>query len=303
MAGTWLRVSLALVAGTLLFAVTGCSDSKSTPAPASAPKPLSLSTPVRLATGDAGVLLVTDYDNNAVLELDPSDLHVVGSIAVAGKPTGLARSGNEVFVGNESKGSVEVYDLASGHYLRRLGASDGLIGLPNGIVVDETAGIVYVVDSASKTIKRFNFDGSSAGADLGGGILASPTALTLDPVNHLLFISDYGEPLASFGDTPSIQILDAGGVLRARIEGATLDFDRPQGLALNGSGKLFVAEGVAGVVLVFDVSDLSAVVKLPSLGSGLLKMPLDVLLDPGSSDLYVTSSLGGEVVVFPGGGA
>ena len=65
----------------------------------------------------------------------------------------------------------------------------------------------------------------------------------------------------------------------------------------------FVAESVAGKIIIFDVSDLNGLNLLPAIGSGELRMPLDVYIDPVTQDLYVTSSLNGKVVVFAGGGA
>lgn len=267
------------------------------------PEILSIATPVRISGLGGDVLLVSDYDNRAVLKLDTRDLSVTGKISVAGRPTGLAWLGNEVFVGNESKGSVEVYDQANGQLLRTLGGGDGVFGLPNGIAIDSVAGIVFVVDSAARAVKQFHLDGSSAGPDIGSGLLAGPTTLTVDTAKQLLFISDYGAPLESFGDTPSIQILNYSGSLHSRIEGTIWDFDRPQGLSFNGEGKLFVAEGLAGKILIFDVSNLAGIARIGELGNGELKMPLDLYIDPVNKDLYTTSSLGAEVVVYAGGGA
>jgi DNA-binding beta-propeller fold protein YncE len=287
----------------LVLTLSGCSESNQTGGPGTVSPTLAMSTPVRVTGTSEGLVLVSDYDKSAVLKLDPVDLRITGTISVSGRPTGLARAGNEVFVGNESKGNVEVYALDSGGYLRRLGGADHLFGLPNGIAIDAAQGMVFVVDSVARVVKQFNLDGSSAGADIGGGLLAGPTALIVDAVNQLLYVSDYGAPTSAFGDTPSIQILNYAGVLVARIEGTTWNFDRPQGLALNGSGKLFVAEGVAGLVLVFDVTNPLSVVSFPSIGSGALNMPLDVYIDPRNNDLFVTSSLNSEVVVYRGGGA
>jgi DNA-binding beta-propeller fold protein YncE len=284
----------------LLGTLLSCSDSSSS---TSTSPSLSIQTPVRLS-GSSETVLISDYDNRSILKMRLSDQALVGEINISGKPTGLAQTSTEVFVGNESRGNVEVYGLDSGQYLRKMGETNRLFTLPNGIAVDESAGLVFIVDTTAKAVKQFLLDGSSAGPDFGVGALTNPTALTIDKTNQWLYVSDFGEPISSFGDTPAIHIIAYGTAAPSvsRIEGVSFDFDRPQGLFLHNN-KLFVAESVAGKVLVFDVSDLASVSQLPAIGAGELKMPLDVFIDVLTGDLYVTSSLNAEVVIFAGGGA
>lgn len=281
--------------------VSGCSDS--TPPPSNSVQ-LSIKTPVRLAGAGAATVFISDYGNNSVLEMRLADQELTSEIKISGKPTGLAWTTAEIFVGNESTGNIEVYDIDTGQYLRRLGTADGLFTLPNAVAVDEGLGIVFAVDTAAGLIRQFNVDGTSAGSDLGVGALSNPTAITIDETNQWIYVSDYGEPVSAFGDTPAIHVIPYGASSPAivRIEGVNFDFDRPQGLTLNND-KLFIVESVAGKVIVFDISDLSSLSQLPAIGSGELKLPLDVYVDPVTDDLYVTSSANGEIVVFAGGGA
>ncbi len=116
-------------------------------------------------------------------------------------------------------------------------------------------------------------------------------------------MSDYGDPSGSFGvNIPArVQIFDYDARDLGGISGT---FSRPQGLAVDGSGHIFLADAFRGVVLVFDRATGSELKILGGFGSGpgQLFLPWDVVIDGTSKDVFVTSNRPGRVEVFRGGG-
>ena len=81
-------------------------------------------------------------------------------------------------------------------------------------------------------------------------------------------------------------------------------FSRPQGLAVNEQGHVYVVDSVRGQVLVFDRDTQQGVTIIGSLGPGpgQLQLPLDIIIDGASKDLHVTSNRNRRIEVFNGMG-
>lgn len=262
-----------------------------------------LRSPVRIAAMDDGPLLVSDYTAGSVCMVNRNTLRVLRCFTVAGRPSGVAWSRGRIYVGNEAAGTVEAYD-PGGRLLFRFGA-EGAVRIPGGIAVDAGSGMIFVSDGFEKNIKVFDRDGvplyTITGDAAGSGQMVNPIEVAVDPARGEILVSDYGDPADTF--PARIRIYDLAGNFITAISGKRSGFSRPQGLSVRG-GLIFVADGMLGQVLVFDRTTLARVRTLGSFGTGpgQLMLPLDVLADPASEDVFVTNNRMGRVERFEKGG-
>lgn len=267
--------------------------------------------PIRLTLTPWGDALVTDYGLERVVHLVPAEggeTADAGGFAVRGKPSGIAWAGGLLFVGNDTTGSVEIHRLhRNGRWQPhgRLGRR-GETPRPTDIATDELHRLVFVLAAGDKRVRVFNFQGEVLGSLSASGpetgLLVNPTAVALDPAALEVFVSDYGDPWA--GTPPSVRIFGYDGSYRGEISGETeqpgFSFSRPQGLAADRTGHLFLVDSLLGQVLVFDRATGLGLATLGSYGSGdgQLLLPLDVAVDPLTGDVLVTDNRNGRLVVF-----
>ncbi len=303
-----LRIIL-LLAGVTFFSlgVTGLSQGKgAVEVKGRKTGPHELYSPIRLAFGADGSLLVSDYRVGAIMTVDPKDRQVTRSFAVQGKPLGVAYAKGRIFVGNDSKACIEVYNRA-GVKLKNFVFSQP-VQKPTDIAVDEKQGYVFVVDAAQKKVKVFNLKGtfirSFPGLDPDN--LVNPTGITVDPAAGEVFVSDYGDITNYI--YPRIQIFDYNGNLLDTIKGKKgmfgVRFSRPQGLAVDDSGHVFMVDCYSGEILVFDRYNGSTLKTMAGYGTdpGQLRLPLDIVIDPSSKDIYVTNNRSAAIEIFKNGG-
>lgn len=287
----------------------------STPAFSAPPFTKQLELPTRIERLPAGGLLISDYVSGRVqLVSEPKtagqrSLHPRpvphawkdSDFDVHGRPLGVAWGFGCVFVGNETTGRVEVYS-PKGEFLNALG-EQGSIRLPNDIAIDEAAGQVLVLDAYEKVVKVFARDGTFLYPLTRPGVLNNPTAMTFDPSTATLLVSDYGALSNSMFRRPSPRILlfgQNGNVLRT----ITGSFARPQGLCLDGAGRLFVADSLEGTVQVINLATGALISTLGASGPAVdrLSLPLDVLYSRESGVLYVADSRNRRVAILTPGG-
>lgn len=262
--------------------------------------------PARLSSGPSGILLVTDYRAQAVFMVSRANTaKVVRSFSIDGRPLGIAWARGRIYVGNETTGAIEVYNPA-GKRMYTLGTAPGSVKQPSDIAVDASRGLVFVVDGQEKRIRVFGLKGSelTAISGIGAGSLVNPIGIALDRMREEILVSDYGHPADSSGErAPSlVHIFDYDGNKIAEISGSGL-FSRPQGLAVE-EGNIYLADGMLGQVLVLDRSSGALVATMGEFGTGpgQLQLPLDVVIDPSSKDVYVTNNRAARIEVFEGGG-
>jgi hypothetical protein len=295
-----------------LGVLTGCSDDGSSasdppsvvePVPPSGPVPIV--SPVRITGFDESTFLVADAGANALSLVSSSTLQPMDSLRLNGKPTAVAYSDGLFFFGNRYNRSVDVLD-AEGNFLYYLGGRAVLFKQINDLAIDGSKKIIYALDTQSALIKSFNFDGSSAGSDIGEGTLEHPTALTVDPINGDILVSDFGEP-----SDPQVWIFNSSGALVDSIVGKTggwfnpqLAFSTPQGLFVDSTNHLYLTDALSGEIKIYSLQNNELVKTLGTVGTGpeQLYYPLDVYVDDVSRDVYVSDNRNGRITVFPGGG-
>jgi len=265
--------------------------------------PPELVQPARIAASPDGDIFVSDYKQNLIFTLG-SDLSVRKYFEVDGKPLGVAWGQGKIFVGNETTQSVEVYNR-NGKLLYDLGMA---VTSPTDIAVDNDRNMVFVSDTQEQVVKVFDTSGTflSQIPAAGQKVLRNPTGIAVDPARSEVIVSDFGDPLKR--EPASVKIYDYDGTFRVVMYGSTVQseyrFSRPQGLALTANGNFMVVDSMLGEVLVFDRNTLQGIRSLGSFGSaeGQLRLPLDVMILPESTDVYVTDNRNGRIDVFRGGG-
>ncbi len=264
-----------------------------------------LQSPVRIALAPSGNLLVSDYLERAIVTLEQRTGEVVRAFPVAGRPLGIAWYRGRFYVGNEATARVEVYDRMGGF----LYALEGTIAQPNDIAVDNRRGVVFVTATQEGTVEVFDAHGAYLYAipavTTDEARLVRPTGIALDREREQVIVSDFGDPAG--GREARVQIYDYAGNYVRGISGeagtSEFQFSRPQGVAVDGAGRVFVVDSLLGQVLVFDGATGAGLKILGSFGTepGQLFLPLDVALDAGSGDVFVTNNRLGRVEVFRGG--
>jgi DNA-binding beta-propeller fold protein YncE len=263
-----------------------------------------LHSPIRLTKTPEGNLLVSDYQLCMIVTVDRKSLKATGWFPVQGKPLGVAYARGHIYVGNTSKKCVEVYARGG----KKLYQLNGVIKQPTDIAIDEKQGLVFVVDAAQKNVKVFNLKGkfirSFPGLDPDN--LVNPTGITVDPAAEEVFVSDYGDTTNSI--YPRIQIFDYDGNLLYTIPGRKgmfgMRFSRPQGLAIDESGHVFMVDCYSGEIMVFDRYNGNTLKVMAGYGTepGQLRLPLDIVIDTGTKDIYVTHNRAARVDFFKDGG-
>jgi DNA-binding beta-propeller fold protein YncE len=260
--------------------------------------------PIRMALTKREQLLVSDSKSEMILLVDPQTLQATQGLEVEGKPLAVGLLGMRVFVGNVSKRTIEVYSARGGSLQRSFGW--GAVGYPIDLAVDDVLGLIFVVDGAARAVKVFDVQGRPRGTISGPGLgidrLQAPTGIAIDRTRGEVLVSDYGDP----GEHASVKIYAYDGSFLAEISGAGTcgmmgcsgGFSRPQGLAVDAQGTIYVADAVLAQVMAYDRETLELLEVIGSRAAG-LRLPLDVVVSSGG-ELYVTSNRTQTVEVFQG---
>lgn len=290
----------------------------------------SLRTPARIAEGPPGRLVVTDYGQAAIFVVDKRTLAITWQIALKGRPLGVASVGDLILVGNEESQAVEVYEIGqkgpNARYVlgspsnRKQGQGD----FPRAadIAVDPALGLVFILDTERQRVYICEVSGSCgfdfAPVDSNQRLLL-PAGIAVDTVRREILVTDHGDPSGAGGSVLPARIHFygySGRYLRqvsgdGRVDGvgtiSDLQFARPQGIAVDGSGHILLVDSVLGRLFIFDENNpldadsLALAGKLGGFGSqpGELDFPIDLVVDGNSGDVFVTNSGNNRIEVFP----
>ncbi len=289
--------------------------------------------PRRIAALDKQTILITDLDpdlQGALVALDKETMQVVWTCALPGEPMGVAQWKNLFLVGDSSTNNVSVYRMTGANrgtpcfgaaagktleFLYNLGLTlpgqPGFFQKVNDIALDADLQRVFVVDTGEKKVMVFDNKGNFLYSFPDGSpALLNPTGITLDGARQEVLVSDYGDPTGSFKPKvpPHIMIFSYVGNYLDQIDSnpATPEyfFSKPQGLAVDGLGHIFVVDAFLGKVIVFSRESGTGIKTFGSPGDqpGQLKLPLDLFLDRSTGDVFVTSNMTGRVEVFRAAG-
>ena len=267
---------------------------------------LVLRSPVRVARAGGGWLLVTDARQRAVFRVDPATLQPDQALAIDGTPLAVGMAGDRLFVGNATRRTVEVFNHL-GQPAGTLGGVGG-VGYPSDLAVDAAAGLVFVVDGLARDVKVFETGGTPRRAIGAGATFESPIGVAVDPARREVLVSDYGNPGASI--PAAVKIFSYEGDFLGAIEGNGTcaaagcrgAFSRPQGVAVDDAGRVYLVDALQSSVLVYGRPGLTLVAEISGAAQR-LRLPSDVILDE-TGGLVVAASLRGGVARLSGlGGA
>lgn len=239
----------------------------------------SFSNPRGLASDSAGNVYVADTNNSTIRKITPAGVTSIlaGTVGVNGSTDGPGASASFGYprgIAIDSAGTLYVADTDN-NTIRKVtpagvvstfagsGNSDTTDGKgtlasfnqPAGIAVDST-GNVYVADTRNATIRKILPDGTvstlagnpgQSGRGDGTGMGASfnnPTGLTVDSAGNV-YVADAANSAIRKVTSAGVVTTFAGRSGTSGFAdgtGISATFNRPQGIVMDGSGNLYVAD-------------------------------------------------------------
>ncbi len=200
------------------------------------------SQPAGVAVDASGRIYVADQQNHRIQIFDPAGSHVAtmgGPNQGAGngqfnQPTGVAVDGSgTIYVADTSNNRIQIFNSSRNHVANIMGG----FFLPNGVAVD-ASGNIYVADTGNGDIKIY-----------GPNMVLSST-IDVSPENpYAVAVDGTGKIYAVYRNTDKVEVFGSDRNHIANITG----FDVPNGVAVDGSGTIYVADGAAAnSVKIFD---------------------------------------------------
>ncbi|MFQ6084449.1 MAG: NHL repeat-containing protein [Candidatus Aminicenantia bacterium] len=255
-----------------------------------------LSSPVRIALSHGNKIYVTDFKKEcvAVMNIKKNKIKVIKTIPINGNPLGVAVDHKGwIYVGNNSTNKVEVY-TPGGKFKYSL---EGEIKRPNDIAI-ASSGLIYVVTSDENLVKIYNPDGtyrsSFGGSGKDYGQFNFPTGIAIDDNNMEVVVSDFLNK--------RVQVFDYEGNWLRTIGGGWFRsvVDRPQGIAVDEQGRIYVVDPKQACILVLNQSgDLITTFGEYGQDREQLRIPLDIVIDR-NGNAFVTSNQNSRVEIFKG---
>lgn len=233
-----------------------------------------------LAADSAGNVYVADTGNNTIRKVTPSGVVTTlagapgtagsadgtGALARFSSPSGIAVDGaDNLYVADTGNNTIRKITPAG--VVSTLAGMSGATGsadgagaqarfrAPAGIAAD-SAGNVYVADSGNNTIRKISpdgtvttlagtaglrgsFDGTGAAAMFNG-----PTGMAVDSAGTVYVADTLNDTIREISAGGAVTTLagTAGQIGSADGTGAVARFNNPRGVAVDGSGNLYVAD-------------------------------------------------------------
>jgi len=253
-----------------------------------------LNTPVRLTSDSSGFLYISDPRNGGIIKLDSAGTYQ-SRITAGSNTLGIAVAASGDLLVSQGT-SVAVY--ANGIKAREFGT----FGRANGIAVT-TAGVIFVVDSASNNVQAFNSDysprtlGSSnsfGGTGIATGQFRQPTGISYEKLADQLAVVDTRNGRVQFFSTSGVYQKSIGS-----YGAGPLSFSSPQAISFEYSAdgttlkRIYVLDAYQSTVQVMDGATGEFIRYIGNYGitQGKLFTPSDILFDK-SSRLVVANGTG-----------
>jgi DNA-binding beta-propeller fold protein YncE len=210
-------------------------------------------TPVGIAVGEGGQILVADAELGEVFRLDEQG-KPLGSFGkgLLQRPTGLARDAQQgrIYVADTHGHDIKVFDDA-GVLLQTIAQrGEGEDGLNYPTHLAFADGRLYVADSMNARVQIFDAQGhfvqTLGQRGLYQGNLTRPKGITVDAMGNIYVVE-------SFYD--SLLVFNKGGEFLMPIGGTGKEigqFYLPSGLWSDAHGRVYVADMFNGRVLIFQ---------------------------------------------------
>lgn len=209
--------------------------------------------PIGIAAGANGEILVADADLQRVVRLGPEG-EPLGSIGNGQlqRPTGLARdpAGKHVYVADTRQHNIVVFNDA-GTLIRKFGQQGTRPGDFNApTYLSFTHNKLYITDTLNSRVQVFSTDGQALNTfgkrGLYVGNLTRPKGVTVDADGNVYIVESYYDHLLIFNPTGEF-LLAIGGT------GASVgNFYLPAGTWSDDQGRIYVADMYNGRVMIFQ---------------------------------------------------
>ncbi|HEY9722904.1 MAG TPA: NHL repeat-containing protein [Oscillatoriaceae cyanobacterium] len=227
-------------------------------------------TPVGIALAPNGHLYVADSGNNSIREVTPAGVVTTlagsgvegnddgsGTEATFGKPYGVAADADgNLYVADYDENDIrkispagEVTTLAGSVAAGNTDGTgtDATFDQPIGLAVN-ASGTVYVADAGNNAIREITPDGvvtTLAGPSSGAGLL-DPTGVAVDASGTVYVADSFRHDIRKITPNGVVSTL-AGSGMPGLVDGrgTQASFLRPNGVTLDASGNLYVADASA----------------------------------------------------------
>ena len=219
-------------------------------------------------TGD---VYVSDTNNNVIRRISPSGVvtTLAGSGGVQGSVDGtgsVARFKEPHGIALDSSGNLYVADYMNGTIRKvttsgvvtTLAGTAGTTGFSNGVgasasfrslqgIAVDTSGNLYVADAGNRAIRKITSSGTvTTLAGASGNDFGQPHGLALGSGGTVLYVTDYTSNVVKQVNTTTGQVTLLAGTAPSAgsTDGTTTTalFNSPAGIAVDGSGVLFLAD-------------------------------------------------------------
>ncbi len=200
----------------------------------------------------------------------------------------LDGSGNLFVIDRTSDGAVALQEIpAAGGYqtTRLLMAASGVVLLPDSLAFDSQDNLFIadgeltnpfsgVVQGGSAIYEMPAAEGYGTITQLKpAGDLGGPVALSADPAGNLFFLTSFGS------NTGELRELSAAGSYTALTTIARATFARAAGIAIDGSGNLFVTDDLRSSVTELTAASGYATATVLPTANGALNQPVSIVAD------------------------
>lgn len=249
----------------------------------------SYAAPRRVAVGAAGEYFVVDASSGNILRMTPTG-KLVGPLQVPGPMRAVTFGGNTLYATSVAGGLYAVDPL--GGAPRAIPLAVPLQG-PSGIAFDSSRGVLWIAESGANRARGVRLDGSTA------FVLTSAAGAPLAGVDDVGFDSGMGTVWVSLDGNPSGNAAHAfdgatGKYVLSAVPygGGAGQVTRTGGVAVDGSGRLFVSDIFQGRLQVFQRNG-TAVGSVGQYGdsAGQMQLPAGLAVNPDGSLLVANMNL------------
>jgi YVTN family beta-propeller protein len=237
-----------------------------------------------VATSSKPPMWAVSSDQNAVYELDPNTINLLGSVQVGRAPTRAVFSvdNKTLYVTNSGSNSISAIDtnsLAATTFL-----SSGL-NRPTGIVTTPDGASLFVINAGSNSVSQVDTTKKSVVATFPVG--PSPTCLAVTPDGLLLYVTNGGDNTITVYDVLTLE----------KVQTVTGIAD-PTWIAFSIDGiTAYITSGSGGMLYTLRTKSYH-VGKTPVVVG---KNPTFVALDTYNTLIYVTNQGSSTLTIINGG--
>lgn len=203
------------------------------------------------------------------------------------KPRAVAVTQEGKLIVIDRSGRFQSFELESGKYLGKTVLPEYSNGTPTGMSLDRRDGSLWIADTHYQRILRYDSAGNLlqkfGEVGIGPGQMIFPTDVCPDPVEDVLWVTEYGEK------NRLIKFSRDGRFLEEWTGPAWQETEllRPMAVEVDHRGRLLVADAGHHRINVYDkAGNLLTHIGRPGTGPGELKYPYDVAVAPDGS-IYV----------------